>query len=84
MKNLISISSGSSTMAILRSELDRIEHKTGYRPTDWLSEIYEEAYEEYMTDDTFDWDGFTTHLSCVADSFIDFIIDHYHNLNMNM
>lgn len=84
MKNLISIRSGSSTMSVLRSELDRIEHKTGHRPTDWLSEIYEEAYEEYMTDTGFDWNGFTLHLSCVADSFIDFIIDHYQHLNMNM
>ena len=84
MKNLISIPTGASTLGILRSELDRIEHKTGYRPLDWLSDIYEEAYEEYMTGDSFDWYGFELHLSCVADSFIDFIIDHYQHLNMTL
>lgn len=84
MKNLISIRSGSSTMGILRQTLDNIEHATGYRPDDWMSDIYDEAYEEYWSDDSFDWDGFTMHLSCVADSFIEFIAQHYQHLNMNM
>ena len=81
MKNLIAIGRGMSTMGILRQELDRIEHATGYRPEDWLSTIYDEAYEEYWQDDGFDWDGFEMHLSCVADSFIEFIAQHYQHLN---
>lgn len=81
MKNLISIPSGKTTMSILRVQLDHIEHATGYRPVDWLSSIYEEAYEEYMGPDGFDWDGFEMHLSCVADSFIEFIAQHYQFLN---
>lgn len=84
MKNLIKIGRGMSTMGILRAQLDHIEHATGYRPEDWLSTIYEEAYEEYMTDDEFDWEGFELHLSCVADSFIEFIAQHYQNLNCNI
>ena len=81
MKNLIKIGRGMSTMGILRAQLDRIEHATGYRPEDWLSDIYEEAYEEYMTGDSFDWEGFELHMSCVADSFIEFIDQHYQHLN---
>lgn len=68
-------------MGILRYELDRIEHATGYRPVDWLSDIYDQTYEEYWQDDSFDWDGFEMHLSCVADSFIEFIAQHYQYLN---
>lgn len=81
MKNLIAIGRGMSTMGILRQELDHIEHATGYRPEDWLSTIYDEAYEEYWDGDEFDWDGFEMHLSCVADSFIEFIAQHYQHLN---
>lgn len=81
MKNLIAIGRGMSTMGILRQELDHIEHSTGYRPEDWLTDIYDEAYEEYWQDDSFDWDGFEMHLSCVADSFIEFIAQHYQHLN---
>ena len=81
MKNLISIPKGISTLGILRQVLDDIEHKTGYRPLDWMSDVYDEAYEYYMIDDQFDWDGFELHLTCAADSFVDFIIAHYQNLN---
>ena len=81
MKNLISLRTGKTTMGILRAQLDHIEHATGYRPDDWLSDIYNEAYEEYMQDDGFDWDGFEMHLSCVADSFIEFIAKHYQFLD---
>lgn len=81
MKVLISMSRGTTTRAILTAQLDHIERETGYRPEDWLYTIYDEAYEEYMTDDEFDWDGFEMHLSCVADSFIEFIHDHYQHLN---
>ena len=84
MKNLIKIGKGMSTMGILRAQLDHIEHATGYRPEDWLSTIYEEAYDEYWNDGEFDWEGFELHLSCVADSFIEFIAQHYQNLNCNI
>ncbi len=84
MKNLIAIGRGMSTLGILRSQLDHIEHATGYRPEDWLSDAYEEAYEEYMTDQGFDWEGFELHLACLADSFIEFIAQHYQNLNCNI
>lgn len=84
MKNLIKIGRGMSTIGILRAQLDHIEHATGYRPEDWLSTIYEEAYDEYWNDDEFDWEGFELHLSCVADSFIEFIAQHYQNLNCNI
>lgn len=84
MTNLISLSRSQTTMQILKHELDRIEQQTGYRPVDWLSSVYDESYEEYMAGDDFDWDGFEMHLSCVADSFIDFIHDHYKDLNMNL
>ena len=84
MKNLIAIGRGMSTLGILRSQLDHIEHSTGYRPEDWLSDIYEEAYDEYMTDEGFDWEGFELHISCVADSFIEFIAQHYQHLNCNI
>lgn len=84
MKNLIKIGRGMSTMGILRAQLDHIEHATGYRPEDWLSTIYEEAYDEYWNDDEFDWEGFELQLSCVADSFIEFIAQHYQNLNCNI
>lgn len=84
MKNLIKIGRGMSTMGILRQELNRIEQETGYRPVDWLSTIYDEAYEEYMIGDEFDWEGFEMHLSCVADSFIEFIHDHYSDLRMDI
>lgn len=83
-RNLISLSKGVSTWSMLNTQLDRIESETGYRPVDWLTDIYDEAYEEYMQGDSFDWDGFGMHLSCVADSFIEFIHDHYQHLNMTM
>jgi len=83
-RNLISLPLGLSTRAILRDTLDRIELETGYRPVDWLTDVYDEAYEEYMLPYGFDWDGFEMHLSCVADSFIDFIHDHYQHLNMTL
>jgi len=84
MKNLIAIGRGMSTLGVLRSQLDHIENTTGYRPEDWLSDVYEEAYDEYMTDEGFDWEGFELHLSCVADSFIEFIAQHYQHLNCNI
>lgn len=80
-KNLIHLPDGKSTLSILRHQLDLIEHATGYRPEDWLSDVYDESYEEYMTDSGFDWDGFEMHISCVADSFIEFIAQHYQHLN---
>lgn len=83
MRNLIKIGRGMSTLGILRAQLDRIEHATGDRPEDWLYHIYDEAYEEYMTDDDFDWDGFEMHLSCVADSYIEFIVENYRTHNCN-
>jgi hypothetical protein len=84
MKNLIAIGRGMSTLGILRRELDNIEHATGVRPDDWLSDIYDEAYEEFMTDEGFDWEGFEMHLSCTADSFIEFFVAHYQHLNNNL
>ena len=84
MKNLIKIGAGMSTMGILRQELDRIEHATGVRPVDWLSEEYDESYEEFMTYEGFDWDGFMMHMSCMADSFIEFFAQHYQHLNNNI
>ena len=35
----------------------------------------------YWNDGEFDWEGFELHLSCVADSFIEFIAQHYQHLN---
>lgn len=84
MKNLISLSRSSTTLQVLKRQLDRIELTTGYRPEDWLADEYEESYEEYMHDDGFDWDGFEMHMSCMADSFIDFIGQHYQHLNNNL
>ena len=85
MKNLIKIGKdGRSTMGILRQELDHIEHATGYRPEDWMYQMYDEAYEEYWCNDSFDWEGFEMHISCLADSFIEFIAQHYQNLNNNI
>lgn len=81
MKNLIKIGRGMSTLGILRTQLDHIEHATGYRPEDWLTDVYEEAYDEYWNNGEFDWEGFELHLSCVADSFIEFIAQHYQHLN---
>lgn len=82
MKNLLSVSRSITTMQIFRRELNRIEQLTGCRPEDWFSTEYEESYDEYMTCDGFDWDGFEMHMSCMADSFIDFIHENYQHLNM--
>lgn len=84
MKSLISLKTGKTTYEILRAELKRIEKETGYSPEDWMYQMYDEAYEEYHTAEGFDWEGFEMHMCCLADSFIEFIRDHYQNLNMNM
>lgn len=84
MRIIISPSKGKDSFQILRHELDRIEQETGYRPDDWLSDRYDESIDEYIEGSDFDYDGFEMHLSCVADSFIDFINEHYRDLRMNI
>ena len=82
--SVISLSLGTSTVRIMRRELNRIEHATGIRPEDWMQEIHDDAVEEYMTDDDFDFDSFDLHMSCVADSFIDFWNEHTQYLNNDL
>lgn len=83
--SVISLARGTSTIRIMRRELNRIEQETGVRPEDWLQEIHDDAVDQYMNDtDGFDFDSFEMHMSCTADSFIDFWHDHYQNLNMNL
>lgn len=83
--SIISVSRGTSTLSMVRSELNRIESFTGYRPTDWLTDIHDESLDDFRSDDgSFDFDGFAMHLSCVADSFIEFIQEHYQHLHMTI
>ena len=82
--SVISLSLGTSTIRIMRRELNRIEQATGIRPEDWMQEIHDDAVEEYMTDDDFDFDSFDLHMSCVADSFIDFWNEHTQYLNNDL
>lgn len=82
--SVISLSLGTSTVRIMRRELNRIEQATGIRPEDWMQEIHDDAVEEYMTDDDFDFDSFDLHMSCVADSFIDFWNEHTKYLNNDL
>lgn len=83
-RTLISIPRGTSTYQILLNSLDYIERMTGYRPVDWLTDVYDEAYEEFIRSDPFDWDGFEMHMSCAADSFVEFIQSHYQHLNNDL
>jgi len=79
--SIISLSRSTSTVRIMRRELNRIEQATGIRPEDWMQEIHDDAVNEYRNDGDFDFDSFDLHLSCVADSFIDFWNEHYQFLN---
>ena len=72
---------GVSALCILRQTLDNIERATGYRPVEWMKDIYKEAYRECITAGGFDSDGFRMYMSCVADSFCDFARSHYQHLN---
>lgn len=82
--SILSLSRGTSTLAMARSELKRIEAITGYRPVDWLMDIYDESLDDFRSDDgSFDFEGFAMHLSCVADSFIDFTQEHAQHLRMS-
>ena len=83
-RNLISVSRGTSTMGIVRTQLDRIETETGYRPEDWLYTMSDEAYDEFFGPDGFDWEAFEMHIACLADSFIEFIEEHYQHLHMSL
>ena len=82
--SIISLSRHTSTRDILRSELNRIESATGYRPEDWLTDVYDECIDDFRTGDGFDFDGFSMHLSFMADDFIDFINEHYKDLHMTI
>ena len=83
-KSIVSIRRSSTTLTLARRELDRIEHLTGCRPVDWFMNTYDEDIDEYYTPDGFDWEGFEMHLALVADSFIDFIVEHYRDLVMDL
>ena len=83
--SVISLALGTSTIRIMRRELNRIEQATGIRPEDWMQEIHDNAVEEYMDDvDGFDFKSFEMHLSCEADNFIDFWHEHYQHINNNI
>lgn len=84
MRIIISPSLARDTFRILRRELARIETETGYRPEDWLSDVYDESINDYMDDNGFDFDAFEMHLSCKADEFIDFINEHYQHWRMTI
>lgn len=83
-KSIIFISRGTSTLALARRQLDRIEAITGDRPEDWFMTEYDEDIDDYYDHDGFDWDAFEMHLGCVADHYIDFIQEHYKDLNINL
>ena len=80
MINIIPVYGGVSTAETLSRVLDGIESATGYRPFDWMREIYDDAIAEYRQGDLFDFEGFAMSLNCFADHFIDFI--RYRSLNM--
>lgn len=83
-KSIISLRRGTSTLAIARRELDRIESLTGNRPEDWFMTNYDEDIDDYYGPDGFEWDDFEMHLAMVADSYIDFVHEHYADLIMDI
>lgn len=83
-KSIISLRRGTSTIAIARRELDRIESLTGSRPEDWFMTNYDEDIDDYYGPDGFEWDDFEMHLALVADSYIDFVHEHYADLIMDI
>lgn len=83
-KSIISIRRGTSTLAIARRELNRIESLTGNRPEDWFMTNYDEDIDDYYGPDGFEWDDFEMHLALVADSYIDFVHEHYADLIMDI
>lgn len=83
-KSIISLRLGTSTLALARRELDRIESLTGSRPEDWFMTNYDEDIDDYYGPDGFEWDDFEMHLALVADSYIDFVHEHYADLVMDI
>ena len=83
-KSIISLRRGTSTLAIASRELDRIESLTGNRPEDWFMTNYDEDIDDYYGPDGFEWDDFEMHLALVADSYIDFVHEHYADLIMDI
>ena len=83
-KSIISLRRGTSTLSIARRELDRIESLTGNRPEDWFMTNYDEGIDDYYGPDGFEWDDFEMHLALVADSYIDFVHEHYADLIMDI
>ena len=83
--SVVSLALGTSTIRIMRRELNRIEQETGIRPEDWMQELHDDAVEEQLqTGDEFDFETFEMHMSCQADNFIDFWHDHYQHLNVDL
>ena len=82
-KSIISLSRGTSSLGIVRRELDRIERVTGYRPIDWLMSAYDEDIDEFYTPEGFDWESFEMHIDALADSYIEFVQQHYQHLNVD-
>ena len=82
-KSVISIRRGTSTLGIVRRELDRVESFTGDRPKDWLMDIYDEHIDEYYGPDGFDFDAFEMFIGFVADSYIDFVCERPRSLELN-
>lgn len=83
-KSIISLRRGTSTLAMARRELDRIEALTGNRPEDWFMTNYDEDIDDYYGPDGFEWDDFEMHLGCLADSYIDFVREHVRDLVMDL
>ena len=83
-KSIISLRRNISTLSIARRELDRIESLTGNRPEDWYMTNYDEDIDDYYGPDGFEFDDFAMHLALVADSYIDFVHEHYADLVMDL
>lgn len=82
--SILSLSRGTSTIRIMRRELRRIEQATGICPEDWMQEEHDETVKECRRQDGFDWEEFEMHMSCTADNFIEFWIEHHQHLNNNL
>lgn len=67
-----------SFRSIAGPELDRFERVAGYRPEDWMQEVYDNAIETWTDEDgTIDIDSVISEVSNNTDILLDFLRENY-------
>ena len=66
-----------SSTTIITRELDRIEQETGVRPIDWIAEIADNAWENWIEGNECNVESYESEIVNNADMYIDFMKENY-------